>query len=143
MERFTQRAENGNVFYPHCFEECQGMAETEKCISCDYYDRLLKRFADYEDAEEQGLLLRLDSKDELIEVLATKLLNSEFGNCYMCKNSMKNITLDGINNGCDGQCDTLKEYTVDDFLKKIVRELEYMKYKKQKEAEQALKQMGE
>ena len=59
MDRFTKRAENGNVFYPHCFEECQGMAETEKCINCEYYDRLLKKFADYEDAEEQGLLLRL------------------------------------------------------------------------------------
>lgn len=64
MERFTHRAENGNVFYPHCFEECQGMAETEKCINCEYYDRLLKKFADYEDAEEQGLLLRLDKKGE-------------------------------------------------------------------------------
>lgn len=89
MERFTQRAENGNVFYPHCFEECQGMAETEKCINCEYYDRLLKRFFDYEDTnltpeqiveidrlyrekceelakykqlEEQGMLLKLPCK---------------------------------------------------------------------------------
>ena len=85
----------------------------------------------YEDAEENGMLIRLDSKDELIKILATKLCESEFGNCYMCKNPMKNITLDGKNNGCDGQCNTSEEFTVDDFLKKIVWEIE------------ALKQMGE
>ena len=52
MERFTQRAENGNVFYPYCFEHCNGIAETEQCIKCEYYDRLLKRFAELEDREE-------------------------------------------------------------------------------------------
>lgn len=77
----------------------------------------------YIDAEEQGLILRLDSKDKLIEVLATKLLNSEFGRCYMCTNPMKNITLDGVNNGCDGGCNTSEEFTVDEFLKKITDEL--------------------
>lgn len=82
------------------------------------------RLKAYEDAEEQGLLLRLDSKDELIEVLASKLLNEQFGACYMCKNPMKNITLDGIHNGCDGECNLSEEHTVDDFIKKIVGELE-------------------
>lgn len=75
-------------------------------------------------SEEQGLLLRLDSKDELIEVLASKLLNEQFGACYMCKNPMKNITLDGVHNGCDGECNLSEEHTVDDFIKKIVGELE-------------------
>lgn len=78
-------------------------------------------------AEEQGLLLRLDSKDELIEVLASKLLNEQFGVCYMCKNPMKNITLDGVHNGCDGGCNLSEEHTVDDFIKKIVGELERKK----------------
>lgn len=99
---------------------------------------LREKLKSYEDAEEQGLLLRLNSKDELIEVLARKLLNEQFGVCYMCKNPMKNITLDGVNNGCDGGCNLSEERTVDDFLKKIVRELEYMK---QKEAEQELKKL--
>lgn len=83
-----------------------------------------ERLKEYEDAEEQGLLLRLDSKDELIEVLASKLLNEQFGVCYMCKNPMKNITLDGVHNGCDGGCNLSEEHTVDDFIKKIVGELE-------------------
>ena len=96
----------------------------------------LEQLKEYRDAEEQGLLLWLDSKDELIEVLATKLLYSEFGRCYMCRNSAKNITLDGVNNGCDGMCIN-KEDTVNDFLKKIVSEIEYKKLK----AEQSLAKM--
>lgn len=90
-------------------------------------NKALKRLDTYEDAEEQGLFLSLDSKDELIEVLASKLLNEQFGVCYMCKNPMKNITLDGVHNGCDGGCNLSEEHTVDDFIKKIVGELEYNK----------------
>ena len=95
----------------------------------------LKHIQDLIDAEEQGFLLRLDSKDKLIEVLATKLLHSEFGNCYMCTNPMKNITLDGVNNGCDGGCNTSEEFTVDDFLKKIVEEMQRKEEAEQKFAE--------
>lgn len=84
-------------------------------------------FKTLKDAGEQGLLLSLDSKDELIEVLASKLLNEQFGTCYMCSNPMKNITLDGVNNGCDGCCNLSEEHTVDDFIKKIVGELERKK----------------
>lgn len=97
----------------------------------------LKELREYRKLEEQGLLLRLDSKEKLIEVLATKLFNSEFGRCYMCTNLMKNITLDGVNNGCDGMCSN-EEFTVDDFLKKIVEEIQ-----RKETAEQALKQIGE
>ena len=75
----------------------------------------------------EKVVAELETKDELIKVLSTKLLQTEFGICYMCKNPMKNITLDGTNNGCDGQCNTLEKYTVDDFLKKIISELEVMK----------------
>lgn len=103
---------------------------------------IYNRLGEYEDAEEQGLLLRLDSKDELINVLANKLFKSEFGRCYMCTNIMKNITLDGINNGCDGECNTSEEFTVEDFLKKIIAEMEYKKKKVvREEAEQALEKM--
>lgn len=103
----------------------------KKCLFQDkskcYDNNIYNRLREYEDAEEQGKILRLDSKDELIEVLASKLLNEQFGVCYMCKNSMKNITLDGVNNGCDGGCNLSEEHTVDDFLKKIVGELERKK----------------
>ena len=133
MERLTMKT-------PYGYESINPV---DVCVN-EYSEINFKGLVDslgaYEDAEEQGLLLRLDSKDELIEVLASKLLNEQFGACYMCKNPMKNVTLDGIHNGCDGNCNLSEENTVDDFIKKIVRELEYTK---QKEAEQALKQMGE
>ena len=136
MERLTSRVLNdlGGVAFIHCHQEdCDG-----DCLSCSVQVEAEHKLKKYEDEEEQGLLLRLDSKDKLIEVLATKLLHSEFGNCYMCTNPMKNITLDGINNGCDGGCNTSEEFTVDDFLKKIIGELQ-----RKEEAEQKLAKMKE
>ena len=65
--------------------------------------------------------------NKIIEALAKKLLNTEFGGCYMCKNPMKNITIDGVNNGCDGECNTTEKSSVEDFLKKFISELERMK----------------
>ena len=102
---------------------------------CDELAWELKRI---KEKQEQGLLIELDSKDELIEVLAKLVLNSEFGRCYMCTNGMKNITLDGENNGCDGNCKQ-EEFTVDDLLKKIVAELK--RNKARSEAEEALAKM--
>lgn len=115
-----------------------GYFNCEECNRCKIWDgrrttcleecmkplNALEEYKEYKRLEEQGLLLRLDSKDELIEVLASKLLNEQFGACYMCKNPMKNITLDGVHNGCDGECNLSEEHTVDDFIKKIVGELE-------------------
>ena len=64
----------------------------------------------------------------LIDVLAEQLLKTDWGHCYMCTNPMKNITLDGVNNGCDGECRMDDHFTKDDLIQKIVRELE-IKYK--------------
>lgn len=122
MDRLTIRYNGEKTpFCPPCVK-C-----ATRCEECEHMDKMMHKLADYEDAEEQGMLLRLDSKDELIEVLASKLLNEQFGACYMCKNPMKNITLDGIHNGCDGGCNLSEEHTVDDFIKKIVGELERKK----------------
>lgn len=119
MERLTN-----NIDY--CQLYC-GFGKEKDCLFTDkskcYENNMYNKLREYEIAEEQGLLLRLDSKEKLIEVLATKLFNSEFGRCYMCTNLMKNITLDGVNNGCDGMCSN-EEFTVDDFLKKIVEEIQ-------------------
>lgn len=60
----------------------------------------------------------------LIDALANKLFEEEFANCYMCDNYMKNITIDGVNNGCDGNCQHNKKYTTDDFLERFKEELE-------------------
>lgn len=45
----------------------------------------------------------------------------------MCENNMKNVTLDGGNNGCDGGCLFTKKTTVEEFIKKILHELEMNK----------------
>jgi hypothetical protein len=158
MERFTQRAENGNVFYPHCFKECQGMAETEKCINCDYYDKLLKRFADYEDIgrtpeqlkqidewygemcrelgeykrlEEQGLILRLPCKVGTSVYIVNRYWIDEGHIC-------------GIAEADDIDCFCFKVYRdPDDYTMVAVEEFNKTWFFTKEEAEQALNQMGE
>lgn len=48
--------------------------------------------------------------------LANVLLDSDIGHCFICENSMKNITFDRVSNGCDGECCHTKTYTVEEFL---------------------------
>lgn len=55
MERLTER--DGNIiYYPHCNNagKCGG-----HCSICDFEVKVMNKLADYEDAEEQGLLLKL------------------------------------------------------------------------------------
>ena len=59
MERLTKISEAGNAYYPKCFEEpCCGMGE---CIddNCSLMLDACKKLAEYEQLEEQGLLVRL------------------------------------------------------------------------------------
>ena len=102
--------------------------------NAEYWLQAYFKLKDYENLEEQGLLLRLPCKDELINVLAKLVLDSNFGMCYMCTNSMKNITLDGVNNGCDGNCKH-EEFTTDDLIKKIIKEMQFKAEQKLKEKE--------
>lgn len=64
-------------------------------------------------------------KNDLINILATQLLKTDWGHCYMCTNPMKNITLDGVNNGCDGECRSDDDFGVDDLLAKIMNDIEF------------------
>lgn len=144
MERFTQRAENGNVFYPHCFEECQGMAETEKYINCEYYDRLLKKFAEYEDADEQGLLLRLPvAIGSDVYFIPSKVnydlnvLSKHKENNKVYHQKVARITFTG--RGWHIECDKDLEYGTDHILvDKLYQETWFLT---QEEAEQALAEM--
>lgn len=63
----------------------------------------------------------------LTDVLAELLLKTDWGHCYMCTNPMKNITLDGVNNGCDGECHNYDNFTADDLIKKVITEMEKVK----------------
>lgn len=62
MERLTKISEAGNAYYPKCFEEpCCGMGE---CLDdkCSLMLDACKKLAEYEQLEEQGLLVRLPCK---------------------------------------------------------------------------------
>ena len=59
MERLTRISEIGNAYFPKCFEEpCCGMGE---CLddNCSLMLDACKKLAEYEQLEEQGLLVRL------------------------------------------------------------------------------------
>lgn len=59
MERLTQITEIGNAYFPKCFEKpCCGMGE---CLddNCSLMLDACKKLAEYEQLEEQGLLVRL------------------------------------------------------------------------------------
>lgn len=62
MTRLTKISEIGNAYYPKCFEEpCCGMGE---CLddSCSLMLDACKKLAEYEQLEEQGLLVKLPCK---------------------------------------------------------------------------------
>lgn len=62
MERITSRSEYGNAYYLECFNgECAGLG-CKNPNSCNLIDKACERLAAYEDAEEQGLLVRLPCK---------------------------------------------------------------------------------
>lgn len=59
MEKLTKISEAGNAYYPKCFEEpCCGIGE---CLDdkCSLMIDVCKKLAEYEQLEEQGLLVRL------------------------------------------------------------------------------------
>lgn len=62
MERLTARDEQGFSHYPYCFEKCNGDSVGIKCQTCDFEEKICNRLAEYEDLEEQGLLLKLPCK---------------------------------------------------------------------------------
>lgn len=62
MEKLTKITEIGNAYFPKCFEEpCCGMGE---CLddNCSLMIDACKKLAEYEQLEEQGLLVRLPCK---------------------------------------------------------------------------------
>lgn len=61
MERLTEN-NNGDYYYPECFERCDGLGTTEKCEECDFNYAVCKKLGEYEDLEEQGRLIKLPCK---------------------------------------------------------------------------------
>lgn len=59
MERLTKKNGNGDYYYPKCFEKCDGLGASSKCDNCEITTGACEKLGEYEDLEEQGLLLRL------------------------------------------------------------------------------------
>lgn len=59
MERLTKRDEHGFAYYPYCFEKCDGDGTGIRCQTCDFEEKICDKLAEYEDLEEQGLLLKV------------------------------------------------------------------------------------
>lgn len=61
MERLTKWLnDKKNLCIKECEKEC--VEKYTECHKCEPFKDVIKRLADYEDAEEQGLLLRLPCK---------------------------------------------------------------------------------
>lgn len=62
MERLTEKNDVGSYYFPKCFEKCDGLGASSKCDNCENMTNACEKLGAYEDAEEQGLLLRLPCK---------------------------------------------------------------------------------
>ena len=63
MERLTTRHEaDAAYYYLECFEKCDGLGASEKCNNCDLVHDACEKLGEYEDLEEQDLLLKLPCK---------------------------------------------------------------------------------
>ena len=104
MERLTKISEIGNAYYPKCFEEpCCGMGE---CLddNCSLMLDACKKLAEYEQLEEQGLLVRLPANKNA-EIY---LISSRWTICSKCGSRFDEYNC----NGCEYECDSKKEYYV-------------------------------
>lgn len=61
MDRLTKN-NNGDYYYPECFERCGGNGASEKCDECDFCYAICEKLGEYEDLEEQGRLIKLPCK---------------------------------------------------------------------------------
>lgn len=102
MERLTKISEIGNAYYPKCFKEpCCGMGE---CLDdkCSLMLDACKKLAEYEQLEEQGLLVRLpvNKKKEIY------IISSRWTVCSECGSRFDEYSCIG----CEYECDSEKEY---------------------------------
>ena len=63
MKRLTDKNDVGSYYFPKCFEKCNGLGASSKCDNCENMTNVCEKLGAYEDAEEQGLLLRLPCKE--------------------------------------------------------------------------------
>ena len=67
MERLTKKNDGGDYYYPKCFEKCNGLGASSKCDNCEIMTSVCEKLGEFEDLEEQGLLLRLPAEAYFIK----------------------------------------------------------------------------
>ena len=82
MERLTNKNDNGNHFYPECFEKCGGSGASRRCNDCELTSSVCEKLGKYENLEEQGLLLRLPCKVGDTVYVDSTILPIEDMECY-------------------------------------------------------------
>lgn len=127
MERLTKRNKADTAYYyPLCFKKCNGFGASEKCNKCELNVQACEKLGQYEDSEEQGLLLRLPCK-----VGDTLYLP------YSRPRYIKEVMVtDFMFNGCD-------LHILTDFVTLGNRDIGKTVFLTKEEAEQALAEMKE
>lgn len=121
MERLTARDDYGAPYYPYCddVKKCGGY-----CAQCNFETKISEKLAAYEDAEEQGLLVKLPCRvgDTVYYI----------DDCYVYSDKVKSIDIRKEN---DEYIFTIAymDYREEDFGKTV--------FLTQAEAEQKLKEM--
>ena len=103
MERLTRRLNNGKeLCIDVCGEKCiEGRTWCPKCIP---FTDVMKKLAEYEDAEEQGMLLRLPCKAKSIVYLIDHQLIRRKNQPFKCEVDEFVIERNGcymLLNGCE------------------------------------------
>jgi hypothetical protein len=106
MERLTDYSDDECTYIigvgnKTCEEFCKYVVDG--CKNC-YIQQVFKKLADYEDLEEQGLLVRLPA-DKNAEIY---LISSRWTICSKCGSRFDEYNC----NGCEYECDSKKEYYV-------------------------------
>ena len=88
MKRLTEKNDVGSYYFPKCFEKCNGLGASSKCDNCENMTNACEKLGAYEDAEEQGLLLRLPCKVGDIVYVPTRnfIAELEITEVIHCKN---------------------------------------------------------
>ena len=106
MERLTKRGFLGITYNEHRYIMCSTYCDncSKGAGDCDTMKDMINKLAEYEDLEEQGLLVRLPA-DKNTEIY---LISSRWTSCSKCGSRFDEYNC----NGCEYECDSKKEYYV-------------------------------